>query len=150
MNQLKTSSNLATSLVRCKCPRCRRGQMFVNKQAYSKGFMKMHDTCAVCGQAFDLEVGFYYGSSYVSYALTLAISGITCALWWWAFGFSINNNHIFYWLAANTILLMAMQPPLMRWARSGWLALFVRYNRNWRNTKPKPTERMVEAYRNAW
>jgi len=55
-----------------RCPRCRRGDIFKSKNAYAlKGgeYMKMHEHCPVCGQATDLEVGFYYGTGYVSYGL---------------------------------------------------------------------------------
>ncbi|MEO8852394.1 MAG: DUF983 domain-containing protein, partial [Ginsengibacter sp.] len=65
------------NLFQCKCPRCRLGDMFVNKRSYSKGFMKMYEKCEVCGQYFDIEVGFYYGSSYVSYGIAVAISVAT-------------------------------------------------------------------------
>ena len=33
----------------------------------------MHDNCPECGQKFDLEQGFWYGTGYVSYALAVAI-----------------------------------------------------------------------------
>ena len=46
-------------LFTCKCPRCRQGDMFLTKNPYGKGFMKMHDRCPVCGDYFDKEVGFY-------------------------------------------------------------------------------------------
>jgi hypothetical protein len=31
--------------------------------------MAMNRTCPVCGQSTEMEVGFYYGTSYVSYAI---------------------------------------------------------------------------------
>jgi hypothetical protein len=43
--------------------------------------MKMHDQCPVCGQPTDLEVGFYYGTSYVSYALTVVFFIFFFFLW---------------------------------------------------------------------
>ena len=53
-----------------KCPRCREGELFVNKSAYSfKGnTTQMNETCPVCHQPTEIEVGFYYGTGYVSYA----------------------------------------------------------------------------------
>ncbi|RYF81634.1 MAG: DUF983 domain-containing protein, partial [Chitinophagaceae bacterium] len=72
--------------------------------------MKMHKECPVCKQPFDIEVGFYYGSSYISYALTIAISLVTLIAWWLAIGFSVNDNRIFYWLGFNSILLVLLQP----------------------------------------
>ncbi|MEI9956193.1 MAG: DUF983 domain-containing protein [Ferruginibacter sp.] len=121
-------------LLACKCPRCRRGDMFANKNPYHlKETMKMNKVCPVCGQPLNIEVGFYFGSSYVSYALTIALSVTTFVLWWMLLGFSVDDNRIFYWLAANAALLLLLQPYLMRVARTGWLAFFVRYSRNWKN-----------------
>ena len=138
-------------LLQCKCPRCRRGDMFEYKNPYNlKKFMRMHETCPVCGQVFDIEVGFYYGSGFVSYALTIALSVATLVAWWVLIGFSSNDNRIFYWLAFNAIFLVALQPPLMRLGRALWLAFFVRYNRNWKTIPPKAPERQNEAMKNAW
>ena len=138
------------SLLKCKCPRCRIGDMFKNKKPYSKGFMRMNETCEVCGQYFELEVGFYYGSSYVSYAITVAISVVTFIAWWIFIGISYDDNRVFYWLALNAILILALQPPLMRLSRTGWLAFFVHYDPDWRINPAEIPERVNEAQKNNW
>jgi len=138
-------------LLKCKCPRCRKGDMFETSNPYQlKKFMKMNEQCPVCGQYFDIEVGFYYGSSYVSYALTIAISAASFVTWWFTIGFALEDNRIFYWLAANAALLLALQPPLMRVARTLWLAFFVRYDKNWQQHPVDKPERQNEALKNAW
>lgn len=139
------------NLAKCKCPRCRKGDMFKTNNPYNlKHYMDMNETCAVCGQPFDIEVGFYYGSSYVSYALSLTLCIATFVAWWVFIGISIYDNRIFVWLAINSFLLLAMQPILMRLARTGWLAFFVRYDKNWKINPPKSIERMNEVHKNAW
>jgi len=100
--------------------------MFQDKNPWHlKNTMKMNKECPVCGQPLDIEVGFYFGSSYVSYAFTVALSVITFVLWWLTIGFSIYDNRVFYWLAFNAVFLIALQPYLMRVARTGWLSFFV-------------------------
>jgi uncharacterized protein (DUF983 family) len=138
------------NLLQCKCPRCRLGDMFVNKRPYSKGFMKMHDTCPVCGQYFDIEVGFYYGSSYVSYAITVAISVATFIVFWVLVGISYDDNRIFLWLVLNAILILALQPPIMRISRTLWLAMFAKYDPDWRIHPAEIPERTNEDQKNAW
>jgi uncharacterized protein (DUF983 family) len=138
------------SLFKCKCPRCRLGDMFENKSPYSKGFMKMNENCPVCGQYFDIEVGFYYGSGYVSYALTVAISVISFIAWWIFIGISYNDNRVFLWLVLNAILIIGLQPPLMRLARTGWLAFFVKYDPEWRIHPAEKPERTNETHKNNW
>jgi len=150
-NNIQQRNPGIVQLFRCKCPRCRRGDMFETQNPYQlKKFMKMNDECPVCGQAFDIEVGFYYGSSYVSYALTVALSAVTFAAWWFTIGFSLYDNRIFYWLAFNAVFLLLLQPPLMRVARTLWLAFFVRYDRDWKLHPAKKPERQNEAMKNAW
>ena len=54
-----------------KCPRCRRGAMFTQPNPWKlKQTLKMPDTCPECRQPFELEVGFWYGTGYVSYGLS--------------------------------------------------------------------------------
>ena len=114
--------NLAT----CKCPRCREGNMFSYSNPYNlQNFMNMNDKCPVCKQPFDLEPGFYYGTSYVSYAFTIAITIASFTAWWVIIGVSVNNNRVFYWLVVNAVLLLLLQPVVMRVARTVWLAFLL-------------------------
>jgi len=135
------------------CPRCRRGKIFKYDNAYAlKGnrYMQMHDHCPVCGQATDIEVGFYYGTGFVSYGVTVLLSGVTFVLWWLIIGVSINDNRVFYWLGFNTFLLIILQPPLMRFCRTLWLSWFVKYDENWEKEKPAEPERIVKEQMKNW
>src|SRR5881409_1771794 len=84
INMSKSESNKsALNLLKCKCPRCRQGDMFQDKNPWRlKNTMKMNKECPVCGQPLDIEVGFYFGSSYVSYALSVALCVATFLAWW--------------------------------------------------------------------
>jgi hypothetical protein len=139
------------NLLKCKCPRCRRGDMFENKNPYVlKETMKMNKECPVCGQPLNIEVGFYYGSSYIGYAVSLALSATTFLAWWALIGFSLSDNRFFYWLTFNSVFLIGLQPYLMRLARTGWLAFFVWYDKNWRTNAPQPVERTNEEQEHYW
>lgn len=130
------------NLFRCKCPRCRKGNMFVNNNPWKlTTTMQMHTVCAECSQPFEPEVGFYFGAGYVAYALTVALCIATLVAWWVLIGFSFTDNRFFYWLVFNAVFLITLQPYLMRVSRTGWLAFFVRYNKAWRTTPPQPFER---------
>ena len=132
--------SLLPSLLQCKCPRCRRGDMFEKKSAYTVGFMKMNERCAVCGQPMDLEPGFYYGTIMISYALSVFICIVTFVAYWLSIGFSLEDNRFFWWIGGNAVLLIALQPVLMRISRSFWLGYFVRYSPKW------PEGDIVERY----
>lgn len=139
------------SLLQNKCPRCRRGNLFKTSNAYHlRSFMKMHDNCPVCGQPVELEVGFYYGTSYVSYMISIFISVFTFVLWWLLIGFSFKDDRLFWWIGFNAFLLIVMQPLLMRLSRTMWLWFFVRYRKNWQNEFVGKPERQNDDLKNAW
>lgn len=128
------------SLFNHKCARCRSGDMFQSKSSYHlKRFMKMYDRCPVCDQRMEIEIGFYYGTGYVSYALTVALSVATFLAWWVLIGFSLNDNRFFWWIGCNVGTLILLQPYLMRLSRAIWLSFFVRYDANW------PTEKETDS-----
>jgi ribosomal protein L33 len=138
-------------LFACKCPRCRQGDMFTNKNPWNlKKTMEMNEYCPVCGQPLNVEVGFYFGSSYISYALSVALSAATFIAFWVLIGFPFLGNRIFYWLIFNALFLITMQPYLMRIARTGWLAFFVRYDPDWRIHPPEMPERTNKDQENNW
>ncbi len=142
-----------STILRNKCPRCREGNLFEVSNAYhlkANKYMRMHDKCPVCGQKTELEVGFYYGTGYVSYTLTVAISVATFVAWWVILGFSIKDNSIFYWLGFNTFLLIVIMPLLMRLSRTLWLSWFVKYESDWKSKAAKEPERTVEGQMNNW
>jgi hypothetical protein len=125
--------------------------MFVDKNPWHlKRTMEMNKFCPVCGQPLDIEVGFYFGASYVAYALTVALSVATFVAWWVLIGFSLYDNRIFYWLTLNAILLIIIQPYLMRVSRTGWLAFFVKYDPDWKIHPAKMPERTNKTHQNNW
>ena len=129
------------SILANKCPRCRKGDLFVSPNAYKSGQMtQMHETCPVCGQPTEIEVGFYYGTGYVSYALTVAFSVATFIAWWVIIGFSLDDNRFFWWMGTNAVLMVIMQPLFMRLSRSIWLSWFVSYEKDWKKIE-QPLER---------
>lgn len=129
-------SNYFWSVLNQRCPRCRQGAIFQDKSSFRlKSFMQMNEHCPVCGQKTEIERGFYYGTGYVSYALTVAFSVSTFVAWWVLIGFSIDDNRIYWWLGTNVFLLLILQPYFMRLSRSVWLSFFVRYDAGWQVKK---------------
>ncbi|MBD0374060.1 MAG: DUF983 domain-containing protein [Flavisolibacter sp.] len=140
-----------TTVISCRCPRCREGKLFKHPLTFNfKRNMQMNERCPVCGQLTDIEVGFYYGTGYVSYVIALVLSAVSFVLWWLIIGFSFKDHRFFYWITFNAVLLIALQPWLMRFARSLWLSWFVRYNPEWKNNRPDDYERIIEGQMNNW
>jgi uncharacterized protein (DUF983 family) len=129
-----------------KCPRCRKGYLYKTHNAYDlSNNVKMNDHCPVCGQPTEIEVGFYYGTGYVSYALSVAFVVASFVAWKVLIGvtFAIDDNRIFYWMGTAIILLLLCQPLIMRLSRTLWLSWFVKYDADWKTHIPEETGRVI-------
>lgn len=93
--------------------------------------LEMYEECPVCKQRYELETGFWYGTGYVSYGITVLISVATFLLWWLVIGFSLKDDRLMYYLIFNGVLVIALQPWLMRLSRLVYLNFFVKYNENY-------------------
>jgi len=97
----------------------------------------MHHECSECKQKFDMEPGFWYGTGYVSYALTIAISVASFIAWWIILGFSLRDSSLLWWLGVNALLLVVLQPWIMRLSRTIYLYFFVRYDDEYETNEPR-------------
>jgi hypothetical protein len=139
------------TVLACRCPRCRIGKLFKYPPTWRfNRNTEMNKYCPVCGQATDIEVGFYYGTGYVSYFIALLLTGVSFLLWFLIIGFSFSDSRFLYWVILNSIALLASQPWLMRFARSLWLSMFVKYDPDWKDHKPDDPERINTEQMNNW
>jgi len=140
MDHIIPKPSYLLSIFTSRCPRCRRGNMFKHSNPYRKvklsHIFDMPDSCPECGQKFELENGFWYGTGYVSYALAVAISVSTFVAWLVLIGVSTEDNRVFYWLGFNGVLLVLLQPWMMRLSRVIYLCFFVSYDENYKKTNP--------------
>ncbi|HEY6502441.1 MAG TPA: DUF983 domain-containing protein [Chitinophagaceae bacterium] len=146
MPEKKMNRGYLSSALGCRCPRCREGKLFQNPVSIGlKKNMQMNKNCPVCGQATEIEVGFYYGTSYVSYVLTVALSVASLVAWWVIIGLSIHDNRFFWWMGFNAVLLLFLQPWLMRLSRSLWISWFVKYDPDWKEHQPEDVSERMNA-----
>ena len=151
MSEKSHTRSYLSTVLSCRCPRCREGKLFQYPLSLNlKRNMLMNKECPVCGQPTEIEVGFYYGTAYVSYVLTILISGLSFLAWWLIIGLSVDDNRFFWWLGFNAALLISMQPWLMRFSRSLWISWFVRHDREYKKNKLGSFERIVPEQMNNW
>lgn len=115
---------LLKNILSLKCPRCHEGEIFTNRGYSLSNGSKMVERCAVCGQRTELEPGFYHGTGYVSYALTVGFSIVTFVIWELSTGYTFKDKELFWWFPANILVLIVLQPWLMRLSRVIWLTAF--------------------------
>ena len=143
--------NILLSILKNRCPRCRRGKMYKYDNPYDlRKYMKMNERCPVCGQPLDMEPGFYYGTNMVSYALAVLFSILSFILWLLLIGFSFHDKRFFWWMGINAVLLVLLQPPLMRLSRTVWITFFVKYSNNWDKGDIIEPERVNREHQNNW
>ena len=152
MDEKRANRGYLSSSLGCRCPRCREGKLFKHSISFNfKKNIEMYKECSVCSQPTEIEVGFYYGTSYVSYVLTVALSVATLVAWWVIIGLSVNDNRFFFWLGFNAVFLLLLQPWLMRLSRSLWISWFVKYDSEWDQHQPVDvSERMNADQANNW
>ena len=152
MSEPRKSSGYLASTFGCRCPRCREGKLFTHPVTPNfKKNMEMNKLCPVCGQPTELEVGFYYGTSYVSYGITVLLSVFTFIAWYIIIGVSTEDNRFFFWLGLNALFLLLLQPWLMRLSRSFWISWFVKYDPDWKQHQPEDvSERLNPDQANNW
>ena len=139
------------SIFKNKCPRCRRGDLYQFKGSFRlKGLLKMHNHCPVCSQPFDMEPGFYYGTNMISYALAVLVSIISFIVWLLVIGVSLRDSRFFWWMGINALMLVLLQPPLMRYSRTVWLYIFVKYSPSWKEGDVMNRFSVNEEQANNW
>ena len=111
------------SILHNKCPRCHQGNFFVTNNHYDlKKFGAINDNCPVCNEDFRREPGYYYGATYVSYALTVSFAiGLFLLL---CVVFSIETVPFIIILS---VLLIILLPLFFRFSRIIWIHIFVKY-----------------------
>jgi hypothetical protein len=121
--------------------------MFIQPNPWKlKQTLKMPDSCPECGQPFELEVGFWYGTGYVSYGLSFFMSVFSFLAWWAVVGISTEDTRFFWWMGVNALLLLGMQPWIMRLSRAVYLYIFVSYDPDYKQTAVKNFDYETGSY----
>lgn len=111
------------SILNNKCPHCHQGDFFKTNQVYDlKNFGTMNKRCPVCNEDFIREPGYYFGATYVSYALTVAF-GIALYV---ALYLLLDIDSTAYLITFASLLILLL-PVFYRLARIIWINLFVDY-----------------------
>jgi uncharacterized protein (DUF983 family) len=101
------------SVLNAKCPRCRRGDMFMGPM-YGLKSQKMYTNCSHCNLKYERELGYFYVSMFISYALNVA-QMITVGI----LTYIITGNTESPWLYMGTIfpVVLILAPFNFRYSR---------------------------------
>ena len=98
-----------------KCPACRKGHIFTDKQhyapfSYGSG---QHNKCPNCDQDFEIEPGFEFGAYYISYAINVIYFGLATLF---AFLF-LNPDDIYSYVYFDVAIVIIALPFTIRFSR---------------------------------
>lgn len=96
-----------------RCPKCRRGQMFIGSAYNLNKLAKMNKNCPHCGHQFEMEPGYFYGAMYVSYALSVGIFLVTTFLLYIFF----DDPSLTVYLLSVSIVALLLYPLNFRYSR---------------------------------
>jgi len=95
--------------LRLCCPLCGQGKLF-------RTWLRMYSDCPHCGVKFEREPGFFLGSIYINYGLTVLIVAIVYPVL--LFNQIVPETPLLFAALAFTIVFPLLLFP---WARSLWL-----------------------------
>jgi len=110
----------AEAIVKCRCPRCRKGKVFTHPAYNLRKFDKMYEDCAVCNLHYEVEIGLFYGAMYISYGMSVGIVFMVGIL---LYNFAGDPPTWVYVTAVASIILL-LTPLLFRYARILMLHFF--------------------------
>jgi len=115
---------LLYSIVYLKCPKCQNGNLFTHKNPYNfKYTLNMPDKCTSCGISYKFEPGFYSAALWTSYPIVILITAFLCVLFMVWLNISISIS-----LVLIGIILLVLQPLIMRWGRAILINNFIGYD----------------------
>ena len=123
---METSSKkpaLIPALFTMKCPSCRKSTVFVNKSIFPLDkCLALKDECEICGEKMKSESNNGGG---INYALTVMLFMLNICWYWPIFGLSYKDDSVWRYLIASTVIVLLLQPYLMRLSRMIYLYLYV-------------------------
>ncbi len=114
------------SAIKEECPRCAKGDLYVHNHhlPFSKKTFQMKKYCPECGLKYEKEIGFFYGSMFVSYALNIALFVIFLLIYLFIFKPYYGWT---YFAVAYLLATFLLTGVIFRWSRALWLAALIKY-----------------------
>ncbi|WP_452598880.1 DUF983 domain-containing protein [Pontimicrobium sp. MEBiC01747] len=111
------------SILTGNCPVCHNESMYSETNPYILNkTLKMQERCSYCKTKYKIEPSFFFGAMYVSYPVGLFFAGLVFVLSYLVFNFSLTTTYVLI-----VLLMVALQPIIMRLARNIWINFFMSY-----------------------
>jgi hypothetical protein len=125
MKLLSKGSKLYSILFN-KCPKCHTSNFWASDNPFKNMFFSTENSCKTCENCsldYELETGFWYGSMYVSYAISVAVM----LLFWSLTTFLFSTITTFNEILIIVIAIILVSPLNYHVSRLIWINFFVKY-----------------------
>jgi|TARA_B110000902_G_scaffold42794_1_gene46809 hypothetical protein len=125
MKLLSKGSKLYSILFN-KCPKCHTSNFWASDNPFKNMFFSTENSCKTCENCsldYELEIGFWYGSMYVSYAISVAVM----LLFWSLTTFLFSTITTFNEILIIVIAIILVSPLNYHVSRLIWINFFVKY-----------------------
>jgi len=122
-----TKGTKAYSILNNVCPRCQSSKFWPKNNPYTNIFVKNNGdlgSCKSCNLKFEIELGFWYGAMYVSYALSVSVFLII----WLALSLFFNSINVINEIIIISISLIIISPVIYFLSRLIWINIFISFN----------------------
>ena len=127
MKLLSKGSKLYSILFN-KCPKCHVGKFWASDNPFKNMFFSTENSCKTCENCsldYELETGFWYGSMYVSYAISVAVM-----LLFWSLTTSLFSTiTTFNEILIIVIAIILVSPLNYHVSRLIWINFFIKYSK---------------------
>ena len=109
-----------------KCPKCHIGGFWSSNNPFKNMFFSNKNsckTCENCSLSYELEIGFWYGSMYVSYAISVTVM----LLFWILTNFFFPLINIYNEILIIIIAILIVSPLNYHVSRLIWINFFIKY-----------------------
>ena len=111
------------SISQFKCPKCHNGDLYPTRLSSLQKIFSMNKRCDHCGQDFEIEPGFYWGSMYIAYGLSSGFMLVGFALIFFFFDTTIIQT---FFIVGG--ILAIFYGLIFRLARAIWINIYVHYD----------------------
>ncbi len=123
---MKKGSKLYSILYN-RCPRCHSSSFWKYNNPYKNIINVNHQDlgrCNKCNLKFEIEPGFFFGSMYVSYAISVFMS----LLIWLIFDYFFSDLELYYLIFFIALFLFILSPVTYFISRLIWINIFIHFD----------------------
>ena len=124
--RLITKGSKMYSVLFNKCPKCHIGKFWDTNNPFKNMLFSNKKTCQKCENCsldYELEIGFWYGSMYVSYAISVGVM----VIFWTLTSFFFPLINVLNEILIIVLAILIVSPINYHISRLIWINFFVRY-----------------------